>query len=337
MRLSAVAKRILNTILALIGIGAMWAYLTCTNACAYLVGDVLGIDLKFIGIAFMGFMMLATWAKWDTLLRMALAAAIGGEIFLVGYQFYQDVFCPYCLTYALTLILAFIVNYRSPSLHASGWRRFTYILGDVQMSIKGQTRSYPLSLCTVLGFLFFVLAFSGSTSPVYAAESSLPAVYGSGSNEIRIYTDYFCGPCQGMEGDAEKLLDQIIAAKKTRVLFIDTPIHKEVTPLYARYFIYATRQDNTYDRAKIVRKALIAAAKENIVTETALINYLKAKNIAAPLCPVSDYFRNLSSYIKEDRIHSTPSCVIITAKEGKRTYNGPQPILDALTLIAKNQ
>ncbi len=335
MRISSRTKKILTLALAAVGGGVMWYYLQCNDACAYLTGDIFGINLKYIGIPAMISVVICSLAGWDRMLRMGLAAAIGGEIFLFGYQVYQGIFCPYCLTFAATLILIFFVNYRSPLPKRTGWRRAVDLLGTIDIPVKGQSRTIPLSLCTLLGFLFFVVSFTGSAAPVYAEESPKPPFYyGGGRTEIRIYTDYFCPPCQHLESDAEAVLDQIVAEKKARVVFIDTPIHQEITPLYARYFFYATVNDRRYETAKAVRAVLFAAAKQGITSETAMIPYLKSKGVMTAHASHADYFKTLSGYIREDGIHTTPSCVVIGAG-GKKNYEQAENILAALNGILK--
>lgn len=326
MAIDGKAKKVLTIVLALIAMGTMGYYLSCSDSCAYLKGDIFGIDLKYVGFPFMIFVMIASLAGRNALLRMALAAGIGGEVFLIGYQFHYGIYCPYCLMFAAAMIAIFIVNYRRPMQTPAGWRRIFYLLGDVQLSGGDRIRVCPLSLCTAAGFLLFILAFSGSPVPAYAAEPPVPAVYGGGAAEVRIYSDYFCKPCQVLEDDSEALLDQI--GKKAGILFVDVPGHKD-TALYARYFLYATWTDPTLEKAKKVRKLLFSAAKQKIATEADLIKHLQANGIQPSLCPTRRYFDALSRYIKEDRIHSTPTCIILR-KGGKLVYDTPKAIMGGL-------
>jgi len=46
-------KYLLNIILAVAAAGIMVFYSFCTTSCAYLKGDLLGLDLKYVGILFM--------------------------------------------------------------------------------------------------------------------------------------------------------------------------------------------------------------------------------------------------------------------------------------------
>ena len=51
-----------------------------------------------------------------------------------------------------------------------------------------------MGIGVVLGFLLCFLFFKGAATPVYADEVLLPT-FGKGRVQVRLYTDYFCGPC----------------------------------------------------------------------------------------------------------------------------------------------
>jgi len=72
-RLSRI-KKTATTLLALTGIGTMAFYTLCDTECAYLQGDILGIDLKLIGILFMAAIAVLAWTNRDNFLRATLAA-----------------------------------------------------------------------------------------------------------------------------------------------------------------------------------------------------------------------------------------------------------------------
>ena len=79
-----------------------------------------------------------------------LAFGAGGEIFLIGYQVRSGVYCPYCLVFAATIFLALIVNFE-------------------------RSRKRLAALAAGAGLVFFLLFFSGSATPVYAAGPPVPA------------------------------------------------------------------------------------------------------------------------------------------------------------------
>ena len=317
-------KKTATIVLALVGIGTMAFYTLCDTECSYLQGDVLGIDLKLVGILFMAVVAVLAGAERDDFLRATLAAGLGGEVFLLWFQLKEDVYCPYCLAFAACVVLTFAVNYETPA--ERGWRRLPYLLGGVRFSPA--SRHYPLILFVLAGFAFLVLTFSGSTLPAYAAETG-PCVYGRGEKEVRVYSDYFCAPCRRVEPKIEKLTEEIARNGKGRVLLIDTPMHRE-TVLYARYYIYATGAGGeTLESANQVRRALFEAAEKGLKTESELRNFLKARKIKVVQRDTAPFFRKYNDYIKEDGVRSTPT-VVIAGRAGKKHYSGEEDVLRAL-------
>jgi len=322
-RLSRI-KKTATTLLALTGIGTMAFYTLCDTECAYLQGDILGIDLKLIGILFMAAIAVLAWTNRDNFLRATLAAGVGGEVFLLWFQLKEGVYCPYCLAFAACVVLAFAVNYETPA--ERGWKRLFYLLGGVRFSPT--SRHYPLILFVLAGFAFLVLTFSGSTLPAYAAET-VPYVYGQGEREVRVYSDYFCAPCRRAEPKIEKLTEEIARNGKGRVLFIDTPMHRE-TVLYAKYYIYATGTGGeTLQSANQVRRVLFEAAEKGLKTERELRNFLEARKIKIVQRDTAPFFRKYNDYIKEDGVRSTPT-VVIAGRAGKKHYSGEEDVIRAL-------
>jgi hypothetical protein len=162
-------RNIMTIALALIGIGLMFFYSVCDTSCAYLKGDIFGIDLKHIGIGYMLAIIALTLLKQKALVRSLLASGLGVEVYLVAFQFREDVFCPFCIAFGAAVVLAFILQYETPQT-SGGWRRrIIYGLGEAELPLMGG-KGMPLLLFVILGYLFVVLTFSGSTMPVYGAE-----------------------------------------------------------------------------------------------------------------------------------------------------------------------
>ena len=169
---------IITIALAVIGIVLMLFYSVCDTACTYLKGDIFGIDLKYIGIAYMLAIIAFALSNQIALVRILLAAGIGVEVYLVAFQFREDVFCPFCLAFGAVVVLAFIVNYEGPQTRGGWLRRIIYGLGETELPLIKQ-QGIPLLLFVILGYLFVVLTFSGSATPAYGAERpSAPHLYG---------------------------------------------------------------------------------------------------------------------------------------------------------------
>ena len=103
-------RDIITIALALIGIALMFFYSVCDTSCSYLKGDIFGIDLKYIGIGYMLAIIALALFKQMALVRILLASGIGVEVYLVAFQFREDVFCPFCLAFGAIVVLAFFLK-----------------------------------------------------------------------------------------------------------------------------------------------------------------------------------------------------------------------------------
>lgn len=182
----------------------------------------------------------------------------------------------------------------------------------------------------VIGFFVFLLLFEGTTACVCAEEATLPS-FGKGKTLVRLYTDYFCGPCSRMEPKIEGILSDLVKRNVITLVLIDTPIHA-LTPLYARYFLYILNQDRRIDKALQSRAILFEAAKDKIEETERLEEYLKRRDVRFKPTDPAPTFAALSGLMNEDGIRSTPTCVIV--REGKRgVYTGEVEIGKALDLL----
>ncbi len=182
-----------------------------------------------------------------------------------------------------------------------------------------------LSMCCLIGFAWPAL---GEPIPG-AMQDSLPLPsYGTGKAVVRLYTDYFCSPCRAVEPELEPILVNLVKLKKITVTFVDTPIHKD-SQIYARYFLYAINKSNNLEYALRTRSALFEAALTKISGKDALEEFLKGRGIAFAPVDAVPVLRKLNTYLQEDRVTSTPNCVII--KDGKSEKKvGAREIVKAL-------
>lgn len=303
-------KRLLTGIMAGTGIGIIFFYILCSDACRYLQGAIWGLDLKYLGLLFMAAVILLVVLKKDTLCLALISLGIGGEAFLIGYQIRNNTYCPFCLAFGCILILIFAVNF--------------------------QKKQVPLiSLMAIIGLLFLLLAFKGSITPAFAEENFITS-FGAGPVNVRLYTDYFCAPCRAAEPEIEALLTNLLGKNAIRLTLIDTPVHKD-TPLYARYFLYILNGNKRFfTSAMLARGSLFEAAAQNILTPKALEAFLAKKNLEFKPLDATPIFRALEGYIKEDNIRSTPSCAIYGPK-GKKVSVGKADIIKGLKGILENE
>ncbi len=160
-------RKYLTILLAIAGIGLIAFYKVCDTSCRYLEGDILGIDLTYIGISYMLTIITLAIYKQTSFVRVLLASGIGVEIYLVAFQFQENVFCPYCLAFASIIIIAFVLNHERPLMEDySKPKRIIYGIGDVSLFPIFDT-PLPLMVFIVLGYIFITLTFTGSSTPVY--------------------------------------------------------------------------------------------------------------------------------------------------------------------------
>lgn len=137
------AKRYtINIILLLVGVGVVVFYTLCGDACTYLQGGMFGIDLQYLGIAYVVVLIVSNILKRDLIILMLLSAGIGAEFFLVGYQIVHSTYCPYCLVFAAIIVMQFLFN----------------------MNVS---KKLLILVFIALGFLSFFIFFKGSAFPVY--------------------------------------------------------------------------------------------------------------------------------------------------------------------------
>jgi thiol:disulfide interchange protein DsbA len=327
-------RHIITILLALAGIGIMAYYDYCDTTCSYLKGDILGIDLKWVGIAYMSVIIVFAAFKQMSFVRALLAAGLGVEVYLYYFQIENDVYCPFCLAFSVILILSFLINYEIPSAWRENRRRmWLYFLGEVSFPMF-KLHKLPLLLFSVLGYLTVLFTFSGSVTPSFAQinDGAVPSL-GKGPYQVMIFADYFCPPCYRIDTKAEPLLKELLATGKVKITFVDVPFHKQ-TPFYVRYYLYAANADSSAENIFHVRNLLFEAAQvTRIQEEGALLSYLNEKKISLKIMDEKTVFPMLSAITKENKVTATPTCVIKYSATDVKKFVGPEEIWDGLTKL----
>jgi uncharacterized membrane protein len=326
-------RSVITIILAAAGIGIMLYYEACETACTYLQGDILGIDLSYIGIVYMFMIIVLAAVRKMQYVRALLATGIGVEGYLIAFQFREDVFCPYCLAFASLIIIAFILNHEKQQRKEGDLlNRLIYGLGAVELppTIK---RPLPLLGFVIIGYIFVTLTFSGSATPAYSAEKSIVPSYGYGRYELIIFTDYFCPPCQAIESEIDPAVKEFLSRGGVRVTFVDLPIHKE-TRLFARYYLYAAKAAKNYENVLHARRVLFSLARNHAAkAEDELKAALKAEGIPIAVYNLSPVYPALNKIINKYQAKSTPTCVIKYSSDDIRKYTGTFEIRDGLGML----
>jgi uncharacterized membrane protein len=300
-------KHWINIGLFIIGIVIALLYSVCEESCTYLQGSLFGVKLNYLGILFMGVLALSNVLKRDTIFLILLSFGIGAELYLIGFQIMNGVYCSYCLSFAVVMFLLFALNFE-------------------------RSRKTFVTAALFLGFIFFLVLFHGSATPVYAADTLLPS-FGNGPVNVRLYTDYFCKPCSALEPKLDSVITELVKKRSITITFIDTPVHKETT-LYAKYFLYMLNEKKELNYALRARAVLFEAAKEKIADSKRLEAFILQKGMKWKPFDVTYTFGVLGSYLKEDNIKSTPTCIIENKKK-KETFTGNN-ILTALKYYFSN-
>ena len=111
------------------------------------------------------------------------------------------------------------------------------------------------------------------------------------------------------------------------------PFHN-ATPIYAKYYLYAANANSSANNILHVRKILFEAAQaKHIQKEDALVAYLKEQKISWKTMDEKSIFPMLSAIIKENKIDSTPTCVIKYSATDVKKYVGDDEIWDGLTKL----
>lgn len=138
-------RPVVNIVLACAAVALEVYYSICGGSCSYLRGDLFGIGLQYIGIAYMGAIVLLTVLKLRGLLLVLLSAGVGIELYLVGFQVRYNTYCPYCLGFGAIVLLLFLLNFSN--------------------------RRKKLSIISMaVALLLFSIFFEGSVTPTFAGQ-----------------------------------------------------------------------------------------------------------------------------------------------------------------------
>ena len=308
LKKSNVTKHWFNAIISLIGMGIPIFYSLCEESCAYLKGNIFSVDLKYIGIIYMGLLLLFSLLRKSFLTLFLLSVGMGAEIQLVAFQIKNRLYCPLCIAFGSFILILFFLNF-------------------------DRSKKIFITTLLILGFILFSLFFQGAVTPLYAEELVFPS-FGTSKTQIRLYTDYFCGPCSSLEPKLEKIITDLVKKGTASITFIDTPIHKH-SSLYATYFLYILNGKRDFDYALRARAVLFEAAKKKITEKGKLEEYLKKRNIGFKPFDARSTFRFFNTYLQEDKIIATPTCVISNGR--KKSFTGENDITKALEgLHSKN-
>lgn len=310
LKKSNAKKYWINVIISFIGMGIPILYGLCGESCAYLRGSIFSIDLKYMGIFYMGLLVLFNLLRRSSIVLFLLSFGLGSEVYLIVFQISHFTSCYYCLSFGAVILILFLLNF------------------DMSKKIL-------MTASLILGFILFSIFFQGMVTPLYAEDPPkvdlLPS-FGTGKTKLRLYTDYFCGPCSSLEPKLEKVIPDLVKKGVITITFIDTPIHKH-SNLYAMYFLYILNEKKEFNYAFRARALLFEAAKNKITEKDMLEEFLKKRGIGFKPFDVSPIFSLFNNYFQEDKINATPTCVISNGE--KKSFTGIEHITKALERLPR--
>ena len=288
----------------------------CAAKCAFIRGDILGIDLNILGILFYSLLLVSLLVyrkfypeEWLIKAIAAVASAgVGGELVLIKFQVENSVYCPKCLISGVIFLVMFFLLAR----HLKKW---------------------VIILLIASGLLFAFFTFNGAIIPSYADESYPQFGSEKAQVEIIVYSDYFCPHCRKIDKQVNTLLGKL--KDKTRIRFVDVPIHPGSLE-YGEVFLYSWfASGNNLKTSVMVRELLFDEAVKK-TDQAGVIALLKSKGISVKpdkekARSVFRGFYNVS--MKTDKINATPAVVIVKGGARKK-YVGGNDILKALEGIS---
>ncbi|NJD57096.1 MAG: hypothetical protein FIA94_11935 [Nitrospirae bacterium] len=284
----------------------------CASLCAFIEGDILGIDLNIFGILFYSLLLvlLLVHKKFypeERLMKAITAVAslgAGAELILIKFQVENNVYCPKCLVSGFFFLVLFFL-------------------------VAGHLKKWVVIALIAAGLLFTSFTFNGSIIPSYADEPY--PQFGSEKARVKVivYSDYFCPYCRKIDVQVNALLVKL--KDKAGIHFVDVPLHKGSLE-YAEVFLYAwSVSGNDLETAVRVRDLLFDAAGQKL-DQAGAIALLKSKGIAVK--PDRDKARAVfrgfyNESLKTDKVNATPAVVIVKGSE-RNKYVGGKDILKAL-------
>jgi len=288
----------------------------CAAKCAFIQGDILGIDLNIFGMLFYSLLLvsLLVYRKFypeDWLMKAITAVAsigVGAELILIKFQVENSVYCPKCLISGFFFLVMFFLVAR----HLKKW---------------------VIILLIAAGLLITSFTFSGSVIPSYADESYPQFGSSTARSEIIVYSDYFCPHCKKIDEQVSTILGKL--KDRFAIRFVDVPLHSGSLE-YAEVFLYAWFGSGNNLKAAIRARELLFAAAEKKTDQSGVIALLKSKGISVK--PDREKARSIfrgfyNESLKTDKVNATPAVVIVKGGE-RMKYVGGKEILKALAEVS---
>jgi len=135
-----------------------------------------------------------------------------------------------------------------------------------------------------------------------------------------------------MEPVVEPILKELLKKNAIRLILVDVPF-SQLTPLFARNFLYALKWNNELEHAFRVRNVLLeASTRKDVTTQERIEALFREKGIPSSAFDAKPVFDRYNALIKEDKINTTPTCVVIK-NDQKKAFVGGADIVNALKVL----
>jgi len=216
-------------------------------------------------------------------------------------------------------------------------RKFKSDHCSIKLYVLDGTSESVSKLLIMIFSIFLMLTIVCCSKPSSNSEKPLLPSYGEGFQEVIIFTDYFCSPCQALESEMDPILNKLMEKGDVKITFVDAPVNK-FTQLYARYFLFSVNTGADFKKILHIRHVLFSIAKTNTVfTEEQIASELRAQGIVFQPYNLTSVYALLNEMIKDYNIRSTPSCIVKYSDGDIRHYTGSRDIKQGLLFLLSAQ
>ncbi len=279
-----------------------------------------GLPLSPFGLGFFTLCALAFLTRnrfrlSGLLVPVLLSGALGSEIVLLWIQKYAiGRWCLLCVGIALSVVTACVLI----ALER---------LPGVAVRIRGGERNLEMKRLAGKSalILFAFLAGLGVTATGLkkpdAVAAGLPVAsfaFGDAgsSSEVYVVTDWFCPACRAAE--PEILKGVRIAMRKTKVIFVDYPIHQETYNFIPYNMSFIVREKAKYFEIREAMAALARRTKEPTPEDVqAAVSPLGVKFVPMNYVDVMAGMQYFNSVVRKFKVPGTPSVVVLDSRTGK--------------------
>jgi len=249
------------------------------------------------------------------LIPVLLSGALGSEFVLVWIQKYViGKWCPLCVGIALSVVAAcvLIALERLPGI-AARIRE-----GERNLVMKRLAGKMVLIL---FAFLAGIGISSMGLSKPDAVAAGLPVkslAFGDTESSLEVYfvTDWFCPACRAAE--PEILKGARIAMRKSKVVFVDYPVHPETYNFIPYNISFIIREKAKYFEIREAVATLARKTKEPTPEDVqAAVSPLGVKYVPLNYVDVIAGMQYFSTLVKKFKVPGTPSVVVLDSRTGK--------------------